>query len=259
MTSNDVTTRRKISRAPMNAGLSLALALFAASTNAMAQDSDSKPADTRPAGSYETFFFTNITQQNELNDIQTDMRNMLSKAKIYGIPSQHAISVWGSPEDIAQARKMIAELDRAKKVYRLIYTIKEMDGGKPVGSRSVALVAVSGERTQMKQGSKVPIVTGSFDSDTSKSNTQVQYLDVGTNIEATVDSFQDGVRLKTKLEESGIAEERSGVGAQDPIVHQTWLEAIVILTPGKPLALGSVDLPGGVKHLEVEVVAELVK
>jgi hypothetical protein len=259
ISSNDVNPRRKRNCVPMIAGLSLALTLFSVSATAIAQNPESKPAETKPAGSYEAFFLANVTQQNEFNDVQTDLRNMLPKSKIFGMPSQHAISIWGPPEDLALAQKMITELDHAKKVYRLIYTIKETERGKPVGSRSVALVAVSGERTQMKQGSKVPIVTGATDSDSSKPNTQVQYLDVGTNIDATVDSFQDGVRLKTKFEESSIADERSSIGAQDPILHQTALEIIATLTLGKPLALGSIDLPGGTKHLEVEVVSELVK
>ena len=87
----------------------------------------------------------------------------------------------------------------------------------------------------------------------------MQYIDVGTNIDMTLDSFQDGVRLKTKIEESAVADEKSVVGAQDPIIRQTSLEAIVSLTPGKPLTLGAVDLPGTTKRFEIEVVAELVK
>jgi hypothetical protein len=154
ISSNDVNPRRKRNCVPMIAGLSLALTLFSVSATAIAQNPESKPAETKPAGSYEAFFLANVTQQNEFNDVQTDLRNMLPKSKIFGMPSQHAISIWGPPEDLALAQKMITELDHAKKVYRLIYTIKETERGKPVGSRSVALVAVSGERTQMKQGTR---------------------------------------------------------------------------------------------------------
>jgi hypothetical protein len=31
------------------------------------------------------------------------------------------------------------------------------------------------------------------------------------------------------------------------------------LTPGKPVILGSLDIPGGARHLEIEVASELVK
>ena len=258
--NHDLTFRRRSTSVFAMAGITLAL--FSASAIAQSSDSksgDTRPADAKPAMSYETFVLANSSQQNDLNDMQTDLRNMLPRAKIYGMPSQHAISIWGTAEDLALARKMIAELDRAKKVYHVTYTIKELDGGKAAGSQSVSLVAVSGERAQLKEGTKVPIVTGSLDSESSKSSTQVQYIDVGTNIDMTLDSFQDGVRLKTKIEESAVADEKSVVGAQDPIIRQTWLEAIVSVTPGKPLALGAVDLPGTTKRFEIEVVAELVK
>jgi hypothetical protein len=68
-----------------------------------------------------------------------------------------------------------------------------------------------------------------------------------------------GVRLRTKLVQSGIAEERSGIGAQDPIIRQTTLEGTSTLVQGKPLVLGSLDVPGSTRHQEVEVVSELVR
>jgi hypothetical protein len=67
------------------------------------------------------------------------------------------------------------------------------------------------------------------------------------------------VRLRTKLVQSGIAEERSGIGAQDPIIRQTTLEGTSTLVQGKPLVLGSLDVPGSTRHQEVEVVSELVR
>jgi hypothetical protein len=48
------------------------------------------------------------------------------------------------------------------------------------------------------------------------------------------------------------------VGAQEPVVRQTVLEGTSFLTPGKPLVLGSLDIPGSARHLDVEVVMEQV-
>lgn len=47
--------------------------------------------------------------------------------------------------------------------------------------------------------------------------------------------------------------------AQDPIVRQITLEGTSILTPGKPTILGSLDVPGTTRHLDVEVAMELVR
>jgi hypothetical protein len=84
------------------------------------------------------------------------------------------------------------------------------------------------------------------------------YLDVGMNFDATLDEFANGVRLRSKVEQSSIAEEKSSVGAQDPIVRQTVMEGTSFLAPGKPLILGSLDIPGSTRHLDIEVVMEQI-
>jgi hypothetical protein len=43
------------------------------------------------------------------------------------------------------------------------------------------------------------------------------------------------------------------------MIRQTSLDGSSILMPGKPLVLGSLDMPGSTRHMDVEVVAELVK
>lgn len=234
---------------------------------AHAQSADIKPADSKPGPAkppaepevYQTFYLNNITQQSELNDIQTDMRNMLRNGKIYSIPSQNVISIKGTAEDIQLAQKIIADLDRPRKIYRLTYTINESDSGKRTGTQSFTLIVASGGKTTFKQGSRVPIVTGSYDSAASTSNTQVQYQDVGLAIEASADSNLDGLRLRSKVEQTKVADEKSGVGTQDPIVRQTVLDGTSTLATGKPLILGSLDVPGTTRKQEIEVLAELVK
>jgi len=94
---------------------------FAQTPAADAKPTDPKPAETRPdTGIDQTIFLTNATQQNDVNDIQTGLRNMLiGRSRIYAVASQNAITIYGSPEDIERARKLIAELDRARRIYRL--------------------------------------------------------------------------------------------------------------------------------------------
>jgi type II secretory pathway component GspD/PulD (secretin) len=192
-------------------------------------------------------------------DIQTDMRNMLRNVKIYSVPSQNAICVKGTAEDLQLAQKIVADLERPRKIYRITYNITDSDSGKRIGTQSFSLVVASGEKTVFKQGSRVPIVTGSYDAAASIANTQVQYQDVGMNIEATVNGDVDGLRLRSKVEQTNVADEKSGVGAQDPIVRQTVLEGIASVMLGKSLILGSLDVPGTTRKQEIEVVAELVK
>ena len=207
----------------------------------------------------QTFYLKNASQPNEGNELLTALRLMMDPAmKIYLTPSQQAITVRATPEDLAQVQRLIDELDRPKKDYRLNYTLTETDNGKRVGISHLSMVTSSGNRSTVKQGSKVPIVTGSYDRDKTDVQTQFTYLDVGINLDATVSDFAGGVTLKTKAEESSIAEEKSGVGT-DPIVRQSVLDLVTNVALGKPMVLGSLDIQGSTRHLDIEVVVDQIK
>ena len=257
-----VTPGRGVSTVLRYAGVSLAVTLAICAVTAGAQTSvpDSKPVNPRPRpDTTETLYLTNANQINELNDIQTALRNVLPNAKIYGVPSQHCIVLWATQDEVALAHRIVADLDKKRPTYRLTYTITDSDGGKRTGAEHYALVAVAGDKTEMKQGTRVPIVTGSIDSDSGKPNTQFQYVDLGLKIDATLDVSGDSLTLHTKVEQSGVADEKSNVGIQDPVVRQTTLDGTSTLVPGKALVLGSLDVPGSTRREEVEVVAEVVR
>jgi type II secretory pathway component GspD/PulD (secretin) len=249
--------------------LGVVVALALSGSSGWAQTTSAVPADkgaaasaadaTPGSGSVQTFYLTNVSQASDAIELTTALRNLLdAHDKIYLVPSQNAIFVQGSPEQIVLARKLLNDLDRPKKTYRLTYKITEMDEGKRVGLQRFAMVVVTGQRTILKQGSKVPVWTGSYEAGSSGAKSQFTYLDVGLNFDATLDEFANGVRLRSKVEQSSIAEEKSGVGVQDPIVRQTVMEGTSFLTPGKPLVLGSLDITGSTRHLDVEVVMEQV-
>ena len=219
----------------------------------------SQPAETKVPEEVRTFFLTNVTDLNEAMDIQTDLRNMLPHARMYYVESQGALSIKGPAEEIAQAEKTISELDRKRKVYKITYSITDVDNGKPGGTRRVELIIPAHGKTVVKEGTRIPIVTGSSDQDGGKPTSQVQYLDLGLNIEAALEGTGDALRLRTKVEQSSVADERSGAGAQDPVIQQTALEGIAMLAQNKPTLLGSLDLPGAGRHEEISVQSELVK
>lgn len=62
----------------------------------------------------QTFYLTNVSQQNDFTDIQTALRNMFQTAKIYGVASQNAIIMRGTPDELMLAQKLIDDLDKAK-------------------------------------------------------------------------------------------------------------------------------------------------
>jgi type II secretory pathway component GspD/PulD (secretin) len=213
--------------------------------------------DSRP---FQTFYLTNATQVNEANEVTTAVRNLLPPdVKVYLVPSQNALTIRGTPDELALAQKVISDLDRPKKTYRLTFTTIETDGSKRIGVQHFAMVVTPGQRTVLKQGSKVPIATGSYSATgNTGAQTQFTYLDIGMNFDATLDELANGARLRSKVEQLSIAEQTSGVGLQDPIIRQSAMEGTSFLTLGKPLVLGSIDIPGSTRHLNVEVVLEQV-
>ncbi|SRR6266567_3775806 len=238
------------------AGAAFAMGAMLLVPHAQAQESESKSAAPKPeAEQTETFFLKNVTEISDQNDIQTDLRNVLYRAKIYGLSSQHAITIRASAEDLQSAQKLLADIDRPKKVYRVTFTIAESDGGKKTGTQHYAMIVAGDNKSYVKQGNRVPIVTGTFEKDGAGPRTQIQYLDVGINIEAAV----SGVGLRTKIEQTNVSDEKSNVGIQDPLVRQTTLEGTSTFVPGKAIALGSIDIPGTTRHQDIEVVAELVQ
>ena len=244
----DEERRRKCVRAAAGA----ALVLTICTAGALAQGPEQKRAE-----SYQTFYLKNSTGQGAANDIQNALRNMLPHARIYYVATENAVSISGSPEEIAGAQRILGDIDRPQKTYRVTYTISESGGGQGGTQQHFVLIVSPGSRTSSKQGTRVPIVTGQYKSD-EPPNTQVQYMDIGQNIEASLDGSGEGLRLHSKIEETSIADEKSNVGIQDPIVKQSVLEARSAVVPGKPAMLGSVDMPGG-RHMEVQVTADTMQ
>jgi hypothetical protein len=231
----------------------MVLAVVCWAMNAIAQ---TQAADTKSSPEvYQTIYLTNLTQQNDANELLTDLRNMLPGAKTYYVQSQSAISIRASAEDIALARKMLSDLDKTKKIYRLTYTMTEKDSGKTIGVQHYSMIVASGSMSVLKQGSRVPVGTNT----SSAGSNEVTYLDLGQEIQASLDGYLDGVRLRTKVVQSSIAEEKSTIGTQDPIIRQTTFEGTSTLVQGKTLVLGTLDVPGSTRQQEVEVVSELVR
>ncbi len=79
----------------------------------VAQNSRSKRTELDEEA-VQTFYLANAWQQNDLNDIQTALRNVLMQIKVYGLASQNALVVRGTPDELLLAQKIINDLDKAR-------------------------------------------------------------------------------------------------------------------------------------------------
>lgn len=248
--SNHQTTRQN--RRLVCGVLTAALALTWTSSTAWAQSEGLSEKPAEPLA-IQYFHLNNAISAYGSSDVMNALRNLLTpSSKIILLPSQNVIAVASTPDQIAQAKAIVHEFDQPPKRYRLTYTILDLDGTRRIGEQHYSMVALDGQKMTLKQGSKVPVTI-----ENSKDNSsQVTYLDIGMNFEAMVNSSGDSANLKTKVERSSIAEERSSIGPQDPIVRQSVFEGTSILTMGKPVTLGSIDVPDSTRHLDIQVMAE---
>jgi len=61
-----------------------------------------------------TFYLANLSQPTELQDLVNAMRQILEISRIQPLPSQGAIVVRGTPDQVALAQKLVGDLDKAK-------------------------------------------------------------------------------------------------------------------------------------------------
>jgi hypothetical protein len=168
-------------------------------------------------------------------------------------------AVWAQAASAAE-KSTTESLREAPKGYRVNYTITETEGGRRVGTQHFGFTVNpdSGD-SQIKLGSRVPVLTRAYPQDSSAGQADVTYLDVGLRISARLKDFSNGEQIWTEVTQSSLAEEPSTLGKNDPVVRQATLNTTALLNPGKPVMLGSLDIPGSTRHMEVEVVLEALE
>jgi len=78
----------------------------------------------------QTFYLANAWQQSDLTDVQTALRSVMANVKAYGVPSQNAIVVRGTPDELTLAQKIINDLDKAHPEVVVDIAIMEVDKDK---------------------------------------------------------------------------------------------------------------------------------
>ena len=173
-----------------------------------------------------------------------------------------ALAVPAAPGQTPDASQSSAPLNAPSSgpvhTYRLTFTVTESDSGKRIGVQHFAMTAVPNLRATVKQGSKIPVMTGGY-SEHSAPGTEYQftYLDVGLNCDATLIERPDGVEAAIKVEQSSVADTPSVIAdVKEPVIRQSVLSNAAILKPGTPVMIGSLDVPGSTRHMDIEVTLE---
>jgi general secretion pathway protein D len=76
----------------------------------------------------QTFYLTNASQQNDANEVVIAIRNLLDPSvKIYLVPSQNAIVMRATPDQLLLAEKLLNDLDRARPEVVVDIAVLEVD------------------------------------------------------------------------------------------------------------------------------------
>lgn len=136
--------------------------------------------------------------------------------------------------------------------YKLNFVLKETDDGKTVNQRSFTLETTaspargtSDDRTSMRAGTRLPVGTGEKGG--------VEYLDVGTNIDAyRLRETPEGLEMVVDARISSVAAEPAGKADSTPI-REVRASSRVLAQVGKPTTVFTADDPASKHRFALEV------
>ena len=159
------------------------------------------------------------------------------------------------------AQKMAAEANKQnpERYFKLTFRVLDLSAeGKVTNSRSYSetIVTKGGRTSSIRTGDRVPIATSVNTGNTSSLvNTQYQYIDIGTKIDAADIEFIDQtLHLYVTADISAIASVPPAK-ASLPIVRQTKWNSYVTVPINKPALIFSADNSADKGKTELELTA----
>src|SRR3954469_23447610 len=122
-----------------------------------------------------TFYLANLSQPTELQDVVNALRQILEISRVQPLPSQGALVVRGTPDQIALASKLVGDLDKAKSEVIVEVAVMQIsrDKMKTLGINpptSVTVALQNNVNTSTTTGTSGSGATGSVSSTTGTPN-----------------------------------------------------------------------------------------
>ena len=137
------------------------------------------------------------------------------------------------------------KLDPAVTPYHAEFVLTELEDGKKINTRHFSMNLNPGRRQNVKIGSRVPVeVKGG----------ELQYLDIGTNIDCHLAERENGLGLDVSADVSSMADHTN-----PPVVRQFRIESSTVTALGKPVIIGSADVPDSSHQFQLEVTVTKVR
>jgi len=140
-----------------------------------------------------------------------------------------------------------------------------MEDSKRVNTRNYSLLIQGDDTGRIRQGNRVPINVGNI-APPSSSNpsafavTQIQYTDVGMNIDCRLSEREQRVFLYTTVDISSLVPEQNAPGAlSNPVIRQARYQIPAIIQPGKQTVLTTVDELDSKRRMQIEVLVTKIQ
>jgi hypothetical protein len=132
-------------------------------------------------------------------------------------------------------------------VYKVEFRIRDgSDAASKTGRRYTMLCDTTGHGI-FKVGDRIPVSTAP---------NQMNYLDIGVNIDTTVREHanEPRVALFANMDFSTLVEHKPVAGFSNPTVAQMRVTVDTLITPGKPTLVASIDDPVTQHKVDIEAV-----
>ena len=141
-------------------------------------------------------------------------------------------------------------------VFKVDFTIRDTGDAGGKNGRKYSLLLNSQNKAVFKIGNRVPMATGS--SAGTAVNTQFTYVDVGVNIDCSVQENGGKMMMHADIELSTAIPPEKGNLISNPTISQIKLGIDTAFAPGKPVVVASFDDPVTSRKFEIEAVATKV-
>jgi hypothetical protein len=178
--------------------------------------------------------------------MRTRLFCFVTLAALLAAASQPAVS----QQDSASSKATdAAQQASPKHYYKLLFVLRETDEGKVLNQRTFGMDISAeppqvrpGEWWNMRSGTRVPF-SGSKD---------VNYIDVGVNLDVRADEAPEGLQMQITSEISSVASE-TGAGVAAPAIRQVKVKSAVLAPVGKPTVVFTADDAASKHRFELEV------
>jgi chorismate synthase len=139
-------------------------------------------------------------------------------------------------------------------VYRVKYTVSEVENGKTINARSYVMMVKPGTMARTTITSRVPYLIEANKQRGELASPSYQFQDVGTTIFCQVTEQEDRLLVRTRLNMSSVSGEKAlPPGGSPPVFGELSLEDDTLAEVGKTAFVGSVDETTSNRRYVVEV------